>query len=283
MNILVTGSKGQLGSEMQGLAQHHSESNFIFTDVQELDITKEQEVLDFCESNNINIIVNCAAYTAVDQAEDESSLAHKINAEAVGILGKAASAVNAKVIHVSTDYVFDGKACEPYNVDHPTAPRSVYGHSKLEGENLLLEFCPEAIIIRTSWLYSSFGNNFVKTITRLGKERNSLNVIFDQIGTPTYAHDLAEGIIAIINGNCKSSGIYHFSNEGACSWYDFAHSILKLQDIECQLTPVESSEFPSKVDRPKYSVLNKKAIKAAYNITIPHWEESLQECLKQLS
>lgn len=283
MNILITGSNGQLGNEMRSLAVNHTEWHFFFTDVQELDITKEEDVLHFCKSKAIELIVNCAAYTAVDKAEDEVALAHKINAEAVGILGKAAATVGANIIHISTDYVFDGTACEPYNTNHPTAPKSIYGESKLKGEQLLLEQCPKAVIIRTSWLYSSYGNNFVKTITRLGQERDSLSVIFDQIGTPTYANDLAKAIIIIIKEKCATAGIFHFSNEGACSWYDFAHSILKLQDIACEIIPVESTEFPSKVARPKYSVLNKKAIKTAYNITIPHWEESLQQCLKLLS
>lgn len=280
MNILVTGSKGQLGNEMQIVAKSNKTFNFFFTDVSELDITKEEQVLNFCQSNKINIIVNCAAYTAVDKAEEEVDLAHKINADAVGILGKVASIIRAKVIHISTDYVFDGSACEPYNVDHPTAPTSVYGVSKLKGEEALLQHCPEAIIIRTSWLYSSFGNNFVKTITKLGKERETLSVIFDQVGTPTYAGDLAQTILSIIEKNGATPGIFHFSNEGACSWYDFAHSILKLQNITCNIIPVESTEFPSKVARPKYSVLNKKHIKTAYNIIIPHWEDSLQNCLK---
>lgn len=283
MNILITGSNGQLGNEMQIVAKSNKSLHFFFTDVSELDITQEKQVLDFCQSNKINIIVNCAAYTAVDKAEDEIELAHKINADAAGILGKAAQAVGAKVIHISTDYVFDGTACEPYNVDHPTAPKSVYGLSKLKGEEALMKYCPEAIIIRTSWLYSSFGNNFVKTITKLGKERDSLSVIFDQIGTPTYAGDLAQAILNIIEQNGTTPGIFHYSNEGACSWYDFAHSILKLQNITCNITPVESTEFPSKVERPKYSVLNKRHIKTAYNITIPHWEVSLQKCLKLIS
>ena len=279
MNILVTGSQGQLGNEMQNIAKQQDTWNFFFTDVKQLDITQETNVLNYCTDHAIDIIVNCAAYTAVDLAEDEKVLAYKINADAVGILGKAAKQTGAKIIHISTDYVFDGKAYEPYNVNHPTAPRSVYGESKLEGEKRLLEQAPESIIIRTSWLYSSYGNNFVKTISKLGKEREQLNVIFDQVGTPTYANDLAKAIMQIISKECKVPGIFHFSNEGACSWFDFAHSILKLQEITCQLIPVESTEFPSKVDRPKYSVLNKKAIKQAYNISIPHWEDALQECL----
>ncbi len=280
MNILVTGSKGQLGNEIQKATKPHSDWHFFYTDVNDLDITQESMVMAFCKDNAINFIINCAAYTAVDNAEDDTTTAALINNTAVEILGKAAAKNNAKIIHISTDYVYAGTACEPYREDQPTAPHSVYGYTKLDGELALIKQCPGAIIIRTSWLYSSFGNNFVKTITALGKKHDELKVIFDQVGTPTYAADLAKAILEIINQNAKTTGVFHFSNEGACSWYDFAHSLLKLQNIACHIIPVESSEFPSKVDRPHYSVLNKKRIKDSYHIAIPHWEESLAECLK---
>lgn len=280
MNILVTGSKGQLGNEIQRAIKPNADWHFFYTDVNDLDITKESMVMDFCQDNAINVIINCAAYTAVDKAEDDVVTATLINNTAVEILGKAAAKNKAKVIHISTDYVYAGTSCQPYRENEPTAPHSVYGHTKLDGELSLIKHCPDAIIIRTSWLYSSFGNNFVKTITSLAKKHDELKVIFDQVGTPTYAGDLAKAILEIIHQDAKTAGIFHFSNEGACSWYDFAHSLLELQNITCRIIPVESSEFPSKVDRPHYSVLNKKHIKESYNITIPHWEESLEKCLK---
>lgn len=283
MNILVTGSKGQLGSELQAISNQLNSATFFFTDVQELNITEELAILNYCKEKSINCIINCAAYTAVDNAEDDIETATLINATAVSYLAKAAKACNAKMIHVSTDYVFDGTAHEPYLESHPTAPQSVYGHTKLKGETNLLEILPEAIIIRTSWLYSSFGNNFVKTIKRLGEERDLLTVIFDQVGTPTYAGDLANVIIEIVKQDCKAGGIFHFSNEGVCSWYDFAISILKKNGITCKVKPVESTEFKTKAVRPKYSVLNKRNIKESYSVEIPHWEDALDRCLVALN
>lgn len=282
MNILITGSKGQLGNEILTSNTSIPNANFFFTDVDELDITKEAMVLEFCQKNSINFIVNCAAYTAVDNAEDDIATAALINTQAVKNLAKAAKACHAKLIHISTDYVFDGTACEPYREDQSTAPQSVYGDTKLKGEQVATEIIPDTVIIRTSWLYSAFGNNFVKTMMRLGADRDSLNVVFDQVGTPTNAADLADAILEIIKQDCKVGGIFHFSNEGACSWYDFAHSIMQKNNLACQLTPVESTEFPTKATRPKYSVLNKKRIKESYNITIPHWEDALDKCLARL-
>lgn len=282
MNILITGSNGQLGNEIQASKTTIEGAQFFYTDVNDLDITKDQEVLNYCQENSINYIVNCAAYTAVDNAEDDAVVAALINTAAVANLANAAKACNAKLIHISTDYVFDGKAYEPYSESQGTAPQSVYGDTKLKGEALASQILPSSVIIRTSWLYSAFGNNFVKTMMRLGADRDSLNVVFDQIGTPTYAADLADAILEIIKQECKVSGVFHFSNEGACSWYDFAHSIMQKSNLNCQLTPVESTEFPTKATRPKYSVLNKKHIKNSYNITIPHWEDALDKCLVRL-
>ena len=224
-NILVTGAYGQLGNEVRILSANYPEYNFLFTDVDSLDITDKNELIDFVTGNDIRYIINCAAYTAVDKAEDDAELCEKINATAVKNLGLAAAEAGAGIIHVSTDYVFDGSSCRPYTEDMPTKPCSVYGKTKLKGEKNLLKACPNAIIIRTAWLYSPFGNNFVKTMIKLGSERESLNVIFDQVGTPTYALDLADAILKAmdqtIDTDHEKGGVYHFSNEGVCSWYDF--------------------------------------------------------------
>lgn len=286
-NILVTGANGQLGNEMRLLAGEYTAFHFFFTDVDTLDICDKQSVLSFVQANDIQYILNCAAYTAVDNAEDNESLCIAINRDAVRNLGEAAQAVGAKVIHVSTDYVFDGSNCLPYMETDPTCPKSVYGKTKLEGEMALFAACPESVVIRTAWLYSAFGNNFVKTMLRLGSEREQLGVIFDQVGTPTYAADLASAIMAIV---CRSEagvflpGVYHFSDEGACSWYDFTVSILKLAGITtCTVNPIETKDYPTKASRPHYSVLNKSKIKNDYGITIPHWEVSLAKCLERLS
>lgn len=282
MNILITGSNGQLGNELRTSETIISKATFFFTDVAELDITDADKVMAYCKDKAIDVIVNCAAYTAVDKAEDEPEVAMLINATAAANLAKAASSCGAKLIHVSTDYVFDGQACEPYRESDPTSPQSVYGHTKLKGEQMVQEILPEAIIVRTSWLYSSFGNNFVKTMMRFGVERDQLTVIFDQVGTPTYAADLATSILEMIKQDCKVSGIFHFSNEGVCSWYDFACRIISKNDISCFVKPVESTEFLTKATRPKYSVLNKKRLKESYNIIIPHWEDGLDRCLQKM-
>lgn len=281
--ILVTGSNGQLGSEMQKVAKQYSDFNYIFTDVAELDICDKAALESFCRENAINFIVNCAAYTAVDKAENDQDLCYKINKDAVQNIGQIAAALNIKVIHISTDYVFDGTNHIPYTEDMVVCPTSVYGKSKLDGENELIKICNEAVIIRTSWLYSSFGNNFVKTMIRLGKERDSLGVIFDQVGTPTYAADLADAIMKIITHHTFVPGIYHFSNEGVCSWYDFTKSIHKMSGIHCNVKPIETKDYPVPTPRPHYSVLNKSKIKNNYGIIIPHWEESLAKCLEELN
>ena len=287
-NILVTGAYGQLGNEVRVLSANYPQYNFMFTDVDSLDICDKNELIDFVTGNDIRYIINCAAYTAVDKAEDDAELCEKINATAVKNLGLAAAEAGAGIIHVSTDYVFDGTSCRPYSEDMPTKPCSVYGKTKLKGEKNLLKACPNAIVIRTAWLYSPFGNNFVKTMIKLGNERESLNVIFDQVGTPTYAEDLADAILKAmdqtIDTEHNKGGVYHFSNEGVCSWYDFTIKIHELAGIKtCKVNPIETKDYPTKAARPHYSVLNKTKIKQTFNITIPHWEASLKNCIKELS
>jgi dTDP-4-dehydrorhamnose reductase len=277
--ILITGSNGQLGSEMQQAAKRFPSFKYIFTDVAELDICDKNTLNNFVKENGVNFIVNCAAYTAVDKAEDDVELCYKINRDAVKNIAEVAQENSVKVVHVSTDYVFDGTNYIPYTEDMPVCPSSVYGKSKLEGEQVLMESCDEAVIIRTSWLYSSFGNNFVKTMMKLGTERDNLNVIFDQVGTPTYAADLADTILSIISHNSFVPGIYHFSDEGVCSWYDFTKTIHRIANITCNVQPIETKDYPVRTPRPHYSVLNKAKIKSTYGIAIPHWEVSLEKCI----
>ena len=281
--ILITGANGQLGNEMRVLSEEYPEHAYFFTDVAELDICNEQAVMDFVKANGIHTIVNCAAYTAVDNAEDHVEFCTRLNADAVGYLAKSAEANGAEFIQISTDYVFDGTAHVPYQETDPTCPESVYGSTKLEGERNALAYCSRAMVIRTAWLYSTFGNNFVKTMIRLGKERDSLGVISDQIGTPTYARDLARAIFEAIRQGVVP-GVYHFSNEGVCSWYDFAKAIHRLAGITtCQVKPLHTSEYPAKAKRPHYSVLDKSKIKATYGMEVPYWMESLEECIEALS
>ena len=282
MRILVTGADGQLGNEMQVLAKENPQHTYYFTDVQELDICDKQAVWAYIAEKRIELIVNCAAYTAVDKAEDNPELAYKLNCEAAKELASAAQFNGAAMIQVSTDYVFDGTAHIPYTEDCDPCPDSVYGTTKLEGEYDVMNYCEKAVVIRTSWLYSTFGNNFVKTMIRLGKERDSLGVVFDQIGTPTYANDLAQAIYTIINKGIVR-GIYHFSNEGVCSWYDFTVAIHRLAGItSCKVKPLHTAEYPAKANRPAYSVLDKTKIKTTFGIEIPHWEESLKRCIDTL-
>ena len=281
-NILITGANGQLGNEMRVLSAENPEYTYFFTDVAELDICNEQAILDFVKANQINVIVNCAAYTAVDKAEESIELCTKLNADAGGYLAKAAEANGAEFIQVSTDYVFDGTAHIPYQETEPTCPNSVYGHTKLAGEQNALTLCTRSMVIRTAWLYSTFGNNFVKTMIRLGKEREALGVIFDQVGTPTYARDLARAIFAAIRQGVVP-GIYHFSNEGVCSWYDFTKAIHRLAGITtCHVKPLHTEEYPTPAKRPHYSVLDKTKIKNTYHIEIPYWMDSLESCIAEL-
>ena len=289
MNILITGANGQLGNEMRVLSAEYPQHTYFFTDIAELDITSRADVKAFVTNNNIDIIVNCAAYTNVDKAEIDEDIAHKINASAVENLGLS----GAKVIHISTDYVFSGEACVPYSETDSVAPRTAYGRTKREGEKLLQAVSAEAIIIRTAWLYSTFGNNFVKTMLRLGQERDNLGVVFDQIGSPTYAADLAKAIFTAIHSPQWHAGVYHFTNEGVCSWYDFTHEIFtRSQSLlsedqskkiaSCNLRPILSSEYQYQTPRPHFSVLNKSKIKQTFGISIPHWTDALQVCLEKL-
>lgn len=281
-NILVTGANGQLGNEMRLLAEVNKEYTYFFTDVAELDICDEQAVMNFVTAHQIDIIVNCAAYTAVDKAEDNQELCDKLNHVAPGYLAKAIQTRGGYLVQVSTDYVFDGTAHVPYTEEQPTCPDSVYGTTKLAGEQEAMKYCANTMIIRTAWLYSTFGNNFVKTMLRLGREKDSLGVIFDQIGTPTYARDLAVAIFAAIHKGIIP-GIYHFSNEGVCSWYDFTQMIHHLADIKtCKLRPLHTEGYPTKAKRPHYSVLDKTKIKDIYGIEIPYWVDSLKECVMKL-
>ena len=281
-NILITGANGQLGNEMRILSVENQEYNYFFTDVAELDICDERAVMEFVMTNDIQIIVNCAAYTAVDKAEENLEFCTRLNADAVGYLAKAAEVNRAEFIQISTDYVFDGTAHVPYLETEPTCPNSVYGATKLAGEQNALALCSRSMVIRTAWLYSTFGNNFVKTMIRLGKERESLGVIFDQIGTPTYARDLARAIFAAIRQGVVP-GIYHFSNEGVCSWYDFTKAIHRLAGItSCHVKPLHTEEYPTPAKRPHYSVLDKTKIKNTYHIEVPYWMDSLQSCIAEL-
>ncbi len=290
MNILITGCNGQLGNEMQLLAKHNSQHRYFFTDIvvpegmkaSVLDITKQEDVNAFVQENHIDCIVNCAAFTAVDKAEESVELCRRLNSEAPGILAEAVGKRGGCMIQISTDYVFDGTAYTPYTEDAPTCPNSVYGTTKLDGENAVAAVCNKYMIIRTAWLYSTYGNNFVKTMIRLGKEKPELGVIFDQVGTPTYARDLAVAIMTAINKGIVP-GIYHFSNEGVISWYDFTKAIHRIAGItSCKVKPLHTSEYPTPATRPHFSVLDKTKIKRTYGIEIPYWEDSLKECVSKL-
>ena len=276
--LLVTGANGQLGNELRLLLGDRA----VYVGREELDITDEAAVRRFLDAQNFDFIINCAAYTAVDKAEDDEAFADKLNHLAPGYLAAAAEEVGAALIQVSTDYVFDGTAHLPYTEEVAPCPNSAYGRTKLAGEEAVMQKCSRAMVIRTAWLYSIYGNNFVKTMIRLGKEREALGVVFDQIGTPTYANDLARAIMAAINQGVVP-GIYHYSNEGVCSWYDFTRAIHRLAGITtCNVSPLHTHEYPAKAPRPNYSVLDKTKIKNTFNITIPHWEDSLQVCVNKL-
>ena len=282
MNILITGCNGQLGNEMQLLEKLHPEHTYFNTDVQELDITNQVAIDQFVTEHKIDGIVNCAAYTAVDKAEENQNLCEKLNALAPAYLAAAVEKQGGWFVQISTDYVFDGTKHTPYVETDPTCPNSVYGTTKLAGEQAAMTHCQRTMIIRTAWLYSTFGNNFVKTMIRLGKERQELGVIFDQIGTPTYARDLAVAIFAAIEKGIQP-GVYHFSNEGVISWYDFTKAIHRIAGIStCKVRPLHTAEYPTPANRPHFSVLDKTKIKQTYGIEVPYWEESLRECIDQL-
>ena len=282
MKILITGCNGQLGNEMQLLEKENPQHTYFNTDVAELDITDQKAIEQFVSENAIDGIVNCAAYTAVDKAEENQDLCMKLNATAPDYLAQAIEKRGGWMIQISTDYVFDGTNHKPYTEADSVCPNSTYGRTKLAGEQAVMAGCKKSMIIRTAWLYSTFGNNFVKTMIRLGKEKPELGVIFDQIGTPTYARDLAVAIFAAINQGIVP-GIYHFSNEGVISWYDFTKAIHRIAGITtCRVRPLHTEEYPTPANRPHYSVLDKTKIKQTYSIEIPYWEESLVECVKLL-
>jgi dTDP-4-dehydrorhamnose reductase len=287
VKILVTGAEGQLGSEIRAIAGQYPGFQFLFTDINELDLTDQEAVRRFVENEKPDFVINCAAYTAVDIAEKDTELATLINTKVPAHLGKLAASHQFKVIHISTDYVFDGTAFSPYTENDLVNPESAYGKTKLNGEIALLKESPDSMVIRTSWLYSNYGKNFVKTMVMLGQERDQLKVVYDQIGTPTFAGDLARAILDIISksGSGKSGwkpGIYHYSNEGVCSWYDFAKAIHELYGIDCDVHPIPSEEYPTPAKRPPYSVLNKSKIKRIFNIEIPYWRDSLVKCINKM-
>lgn len=281
--ILVTGCNGQLGSELQRIAPRYEENyQFHFTDINDLDITNRKDVYNYIEQHHIAIVINCAAFTAVDKAEQEAELCDLLNNTAPGYLAEAVASIGGSMIQVSTDYVFDGSSCIPYKEEAPTNPSTVYGRTKLAGEENVIRSCPGSMVIRTAWLYSSFGNNFVKTMIRLGKERDKLGVVFDQIGSPTYAHDLACAIMTAISQGIIP-GVYHFTNEGICSWYDFTKAIHQLKGIDdCTVSPIHTEDYPTPAQRPHYSVLDKSKFKKAYHYEIRWWEDALKECIKEL-
>jgi dTDP-4-dehydrorhamnose reductase len=288
MNILITGSNGQLGSELKSLEKDFLNFNLIFKDLPELDICNSLELGKFVKDHKINAIINCAAYTAVDRAEEDSIVAKKVNAEGVKNLVKALRKVDGKLIHISTDYVFNGESFIPYKESDPVSPIGVYGDTKREGELSVIDSDIEGIIIRTSWLYSSYGNNFVKTMLRLGKDRDELGVIFDQVGTPTYARDLAHTCLTVLSNNKDTKinlkgKLYHFSNEGVASWYDFAKEIMQIGNVNCNVKPIETKDYPTPAKRPHFSVLNKSKIKNDFGIEIPYWKDSLEECILKLN
>ena len=289
--VLVTGANGQLGSSIHARISQYPGYNFLFTDIDTLDICDKEAVRKYVLENDVQYVMNCAAYTAVDKAEEHEDLCMRINRDAVRNLGEAAHAVGAKVIHVSTDYVFDGTSCRPYLESDATCPVSVYGHTKLAGEQALMEVCPDSVIIRTAWLYSEFGKNFCKTMMNLTATKPHLKVVFDQVGTPTYALDLAKAIETVLKDyadkknehDYDKTGIYHYSNEGVCSWFDFTKSIAEYNGTTaCDVQPCHSDEFPSPVKRPFYSVLDKSKIKETFGIRIPYWTESLRQCIANI-
>ncbi len=281
MRILVTGSNGQLGQSFRKISANY-EHEFVFTDVEELDITNEEQIDTYLGNKEFDCLINCAAYTAVDKAENDYDLALLLNTQAPYLLAKYTKKYKIRFIHISTDYVFDGKSSTPYTPQSVPNPKSVYGNTKLQGEKKILRCNKSANIVRTSWLYSEFGNNFVKTMIKLGQTKSSINVVYDQIGTPTYATDLAEAIMKMLDRSSLDS-IYHFSNEGVCSWYDFAKKIMELNKLKCKVMPILSKDYPTVAKRPFYSVLDKSDIKGSLHIEIPHWEDSLKKCLTFLN
>ncbi|MDK2843142.1 MAG: dTDP-4-dehydrorhamnose reductase [Anaerophaga sp.] len=285
--ILIVGKEGQLGSTFEELSKSTGWATFTFSTIDKLNLTDPESIKQFFTGKKFDFIINCAAYTAVDKAEEDRETAFKLNSEAPALLAEEAASMEAGFIHISTDYVFGGRHCRPLKPGDPKHPESVYGKSKLQGEEAVLKKHSQSMIIRTSWLYSPYGRNFLKTMLRLAQEKESLKVVFDQVGTPTLASDLAGSILTIIRKTGSKEkkfvpGVYHFSNEGVCSWYDFAVAIFREAGSECRVFPVESGEFPTKAPRPFYSVMDKSLIKNTYEIEIPHWQDSLIKCLKKI-
>jgi dTDP-4-dehydrorhamnose reductase len=288
MNILVTGSNGQLGSEIKDLISNYKDFNFFFRDLPKLNICNIDALNTFILNQNINAVINCAAYTGVDKAEKEELIAQKVNSEGVLNLVNALEKVDGKLIHISTDYVFDGNHSQPYKESDPVSPVGVYGKTKRAGELAVLNSSIDAIVIRTSWLYSEYGNNFVKTMLRLGNCKESLQVVFDQLGTPTYAKDLAKTCLNILSNEgskiiSAKGKIYHYSNDGVASWYDFANAIMKISNIDCKVIPIQTKDYPTLAKRPLYSVLDKSKIKLDFKVTIPNWRDSLDYCIKKIN
>lgn len=282
IKILVTGSNGQLGSQLRQISQAYPDIEFMFTDLPELDITNQVQVDKVMSAFNPNWLINCAAYTAVDKAESDEALASLLNTEAPSLLAKACTRNHTRMVHISTDYVFDGHGYHPYTEDHPKAPKGVYGSTKAAGEELVISANPEALLVRTAWLYSVNGGNFMKTVLRLAREKGTMRVVSDQIGTPTWAGDLAIAILTMIKQNI-AAGIYHFSNEGVCSWYDFAKAIVEIKGIDCIIDPTDTAGYPVPAPRPFYSVLDKTKYKTTTGQSIPYWRDSLKQCLHQLN
>lgn len=283
MKILITGCNGQLGQEMRNVLEAEYPGNTLYTDIAELDLTDAKAVAAYVADNDITHIVNCAAYTAVDRAEEEKAMCTAVNVDAVKNIANAADAVGAKVVHVSTDYVFDGTAYRPYSESDKVNPISQYGTTKRTGETALLALAPESIIVRTGWLYSPYGKNFVKTMRQLGRNNKEIKVVADQIGTPTYALDLAKAIYKILRSHQWVQGVYHFSDMGVCSWYDFARAVMDMSGITtCRVNAIPTEEYPTVARRPYYSVLNKSRIRDTYDVEIPYWRDSLQDCIKRL-
>ena len=288
MKVLITGSNGQLGSEIKELASDYENLECVFKDLPELDICDAEVLNTFIIDQHINAVINCAGYTAVDKAEEEALIAQKVNSEGVLNLANALKKVDGKLIHISTDYVFDGNHSQPYKESDPVSPIGVYGQTKRAGELAVLNGSIDAIVIRTSWLYSVYGNNFVKTMLRLGNEKKSIQVVSDQKGTPTFAKDLAKTCLDILSDASstkisKKGSLYHYSNEGVTSWYDFATAIMEIGNIDCKVIPIETKDYPTQARRPMYSVLDKSKIKSDFKVTIPHWRDSLTNCIKKIN
>ena len=287
MRVLITGSNGQLGSEIKELENNYNKVDLIFKDLPELDICNSEALETFIIDHKVNSVINCAAYTAVDKSEEDAEIAERVNSMGVLNLVNALKKVNGKLIHISTDYVFDGDHFSPYKESDPVSPIGVYGKTKRAGELAVINSAIDSIVIRTSWLYSSFGSNFVKTMLRLGSEKENLGVIFDQVGTPTFARDLAKTCLDILTGVnalkiSKAGNLYHYSNEGVASWYDFAISIMELGGVNCKVKPIQTKDYPTLARRPHFSVFNKSKIKTDFEIEIPYWRDSLKDCIEKI-